>query len=69
MKKPVIASCVDGISETIIHNQTGILLHPKPLYEASKDGLKHLEFIVNKETKKIQKPKAIDSDELAQFLI
>ena len=66
MKKPVIASCVDGISEMIIHNQTGILLHPKkPLYEASKDGLKHPEFIVNGETKKIQKPKAIDSDELA----
>lgn len=66
MKKPVIASCIDGIPEILTHEETGILIKPKnPLPPEQKEGLSHPEFVVNGATKKIQTPKAIDSKELA----
>lgn len=69
MKKPVIASCVDGIPEILTHDETGILIQPKnSLPPEQKDGLSHPEFVVNGVTKKIQNPKAIDSEELAKSI-
>lgn len=69
MKKPVIASCVDGIPEILTHDETGILIQPKnSLPPKQKEGLSHPEFVVNGVTKKVQKPKAIDSEELAKSI-
>lgn len=69
LKKPVIASCVDGIPELISNNYSGILLKPKYQLEEPIEGcLKHPEYIVDGITNKISTPKKICNKELADAI-
>ena len=69
LKKPVIASCVDGIPELITDNESGILLMPKCELDKNFDGtLKHPEYVINGITKKLDQPKNIDYLELSNTI-
>ena len=69
MKKPVIASCVDGIPQLITDNESGILLMPKCELDKNFDGtLKHPEYVINGITKKLDQHKNIDYLELSNTI-
>jgi polysaccharide pyruvyl transferase csaB len=71
-KKPVIASCIDGISEIIDNGISGVLIEPKKeisIRQIPINSVPMPEYVVNPKTKKLQQPKEIESDELANHII
>lgn len=70
-KKPVIASCVDGISEIIDDGISGVLIEPKKeisIRQIPINSVPMPEYVVNPKTKKLQQPKEIEPDELANHI-
>ena len=69
LKKPVIASCVDGIPELINHEISGILLQPKNKVSNPIEGsLNHPEYVINGISKKLDSPKYINALELSNTI-
>ena len=71
-KKPVIASCIDGILEIIDNGISGVLIEPKKeisIRQIPINSVPMPEYVVNPKTKKLQQPKEIESDELANHII
>jgi len=70
-KKPVVASCVDGLSETIIDGKTGFLVDcTEPVMGSSRKGISGLpSYVVDGRTEKIRPPLLPDTKQLADRVI
>ncbi|NLY74957.1 MAG: glycosyltransferase family 4 protein [Firmicutes bacterium] len=65
--KPAIAANIDGNAEIISHNETGLLINPSIPVKSKYRKFAH--FVVNGETKRLQKPKTIDPVQLGKAVI
>lgn len=71
-RKPIIAANVDGISEIIKNEFSGILLEPQnnlSICELPKGAVPIPKLVVNPTTNELQKPKEIDSEELEKTIV
>lgn len=65
--KPAIAANIDGNAEIISQNKTGLLINPS--IPVKSKYRKFAYFVVNGETKRLQKPKTIDPVQLGKAII